>query len=192
MTFNAEEATHLIRNRRSVFTSDYSGDRVPDEVIELMLENANWAPTHKFTEPWRFKVYCDEGMKTLAEIHQNTYKDSGKKSDDGKLKKFESKFKKCSHIIAICMKRHKSIPKMEEIAAVSAAVQNMHLTASANGVGCYWSTGGITYMEEANKYFDLGKKDLLMGFLYVGVPKKGKWPKSKRKDISKKVEWVRE
>lgn len=80
---------------------------------------------------------------------------------------------------------------MEEIAAVAAAVQNMHLTATAHGVGCYWSTGGVTYDKNANSFFDLGEKDLLMGFLYIGMPKKAKWPKGKRKSIDKKVKWVR-
>ncbi len=190
MEFNKEEANHLIRNRRSIFPADYSGERVPDEVIETMLENANWAPTHKFTEPWRFTVFCDEGLQEFVAIHGKAKE--GKKTDQDKLDKLTKKLRKCSHIIAIGMKRDKSLPEMEEIAAVAAAVQNMYLTATANGVGCYWSTGGLTYKDEAKKFFGLKKKDMLMGFLYVGMPKKDKWPKGKRKSIDKKVDWVRE
>ncbi|MBK8192225.1 MAG: nitroreductase family protein [Lewinellaceae bacterium] len=26
-------------------------------LIEQLLENANWAPTHRLTEPWRFQVF---------------------------------------------------------------------------------------------------------------------------------------
>jgi len=29
------------------------GKHVDNAIIQQMLENANWAPTHKLTEPWR-------------------------------------------------------------------------------------------------------------------------------------------
>ncbi len=60
---------------------------------------------------------------------------------------------------------------MEEIAATAAAVQNMHLTAHAYGLGAYWSTGGITFIEEAKALFNLGPDDKLMGFFYLGYIK---------------------
>lgn len=192
MTFDKEQIAELIRTRRSVYPKSYSDDRVPDDIISEMLESANWAPTHKMTEPWRFTVFCDEGIEAFAEFQAERYiKSSGKKPDKDKIKKLKSKPLMCSHIISIGMKRHKSIPKMEEISAVAAAVQNMQLTATAHGVGCYWSTGGVTYDKDANSFFDLGEKDLLMGFLYIGMPKKDKWPKGKRKAIEKKVRWVK-
>ena len=55
------------------------------------------------------------------------------------------------------MKRHadKNIPEFEEIAAVACAVQNMHLTAAAYNVGCYWTTGGVTNNEAAKPFFGL-------------------------------------
>ena len=43
----------LIRQRRSIFPKDFSAEhRLPLNVIEEMLEAANWAPTHGKTEPW--------------------------------------------------------------------------------------------------------------------------------------------
>lgn len=192
MTYDKAQISELIKNRRSIFPKNYTGERVPDEAIAEMLESANWAPTHKMTEPWRFTVFCDEGIEAFANFQAELYlKSAGKKPDKEKIKKLKSKPLMCSHIISIGMKRDKSIPKMEEIAAVAAAVQNMHLMATALGVGCYWSTGGVTYDKNANSFFDLKEKDMLMGFLYIGMPKSGKWPKGKRKPIDKKVKWVR-
>ncbi|MGL1885359.1 MAG: nitroreductase [Reichenbachiella sp.] len=192
MTFDSNEVTRLLQNRRSIFTKQFSGERVLDEIIEEMLENANWAPTYKRTEPWRFQVFCDEGLKTLGKMQVEIYeKSQGKKVDKDKLKKLKKKPLECSHVIAIGMKRHKSIKEVEEVCAVAAAVQNMHLTATAHGVGCYWSTGGVTWLDEAKPYFGLGEKDLLLGFLFVGMPKKDKIPEGKRKSIDKKVTWVK-
>jgi hypothetical protein len=64
----------------------------------------------------------------------------------------------------------------------------MYLTATVYGIGCYWGSGGITYMEKAKTFFGLGEKDRLLGFLYIGVPKK--WPKGKRNPINDKITWI--
>ena len=45
--FNTSEINRLIRERRSVYPAQYSGEKVDDSIIEQMLENANWAPNHK-------------------------------------------------------------------------------------------------------------------------------------------------
>ena len=158
MTVNPEMLNEVIQKRRSVFQQQYSGESVPEDIIRQMLKNANWAPTHKFTEPWRFIVFTGNGLKILAEFQANLYKEVTTK--DGSFK--EERYQKLltqpmlsSYIIAVCMKRDekKSVPEVEEIGAVFCAVENMHLTAAAYGVGAYLSTGGITYFEEAKEFF---------------------------------------
>ena len=192
---NAVELNKLIRSRRSVFPKNYSGEKVPDEVIKQMLENANWAPTHKFTEPWRFVVFTGDGLKQLAYFQSECYKQvttaDGTFRED-KYLALQSKPMESSHIIAIGMKRDESkrLPAWEELGAVFCAVENMYLTATAYGVGCYLSTGGITNFEEAKSFFGLGLEDKLCGFLHVGIPK-GEIPDSRRKSIDEKVKWVR-
>lgn len=193
MDYDINDINRLIKNRRSIFPKLYSGEPVPREVIENMLENANWAPTHKFTEPWRFTVFSGNGIKELAEFQSTMYRARAEAQgtfDESKYQKLRTKPMLASYIIAIGMKRdgEKRIPEMEEIAAVSCAVQNMYLTATAYGVGCYWSTGGVTFWEEAKPFFDLGKEDRLMGFLFVGMPKSGKFS-SKRGPWNAKVNW---
>lgn len=188
-----ELVNQAIRNRRSIYTSMFSGEIVDDQVIEQMLENANWAPTHKLTEPWRFIVFKEEGLKKLAIFQSELYKKVSERNGNYDQKKFDklaSKPLECSHIIAIGMKRHEVVPEVEEVCSVAAAVQNMWITASARGVGCYWSTGGITFYEEAKLFFGLESQDQLLGFLFIGMPKSDKWPQGKRKPIADKVQWV--
>lgn len=189
------EVDQLIRQRRSVFPKDYTGEIVKDEIINQMLENANWAPTHKFTEPWRFVVFSGEGLKQLAAFQSECYKVVTTANDTYREDRYQSlqiKPMESSHIIAIGMKRDeaKRLPEWEELAAVFCAVQNMCLTATAYGIGCYLSTGGITNFEEAKSFFGLGPHDKLCGFLHVGIPK-GNVPDSRRKPVSEKVKWVR-
>ena len=193
----AQAISHLMQNRRSIYPTMYSGEPVPDMVIRQMLENANWAPTHKLTEPWRFVVFKGDGIRKLATFQAGLYKKTAVEAGNFQEEKYEKLLKKpllCSHIIAIGMERHEmaKIPAVEEVCAVAAAVQNMWLTASAFKVGCYWSTGGVTFNEKAKPFFGLSKADQLLGFLYMGMPKEGKWPQGRRKPVADKVKWVDE
>lgn len=189
-----EEINILIRKRRSVFQADYTGERVDDVVINQMLENANWAPTHKMTEPWRFIVFTGEGLKTLAELQSDYYKKYTTADGSFKEARYQNLLTKpllSSHIIAVFMKRDagRSVPEIEEAGAVFCAIQNMYLTATAYGIGCYLSTGGITYFDGAAEPFGFGEDDKLIGFLHVGIPKSP--PRdSKRTPVAEKARWV--
>jgi nitroreductase len=55
-------------------------------------------------------------------------------------------------------------------------------------VGAYWSTGGVTYLEEAKSFFGLEEKDKLLGFFYVGEIAKPS-PDNTRNPIEEKVTW---
>lgn len=193
---NAETINALIRNRRSIFPRDYTGEKVDDSIINQMLENANWAPTHKFTEPWRFIVYSGEGRKKLGATQAAVYEKKSKADgtfDETKYNNFLTKPLESSHIILVYMKRdsNKSIPEMEELGSTFIALQNMHLTASALGVGAYLSTGGVTFYKEANEAFGLAPEDKIIGFFHVGMPKHTNQV-SRRNPIEEKVKWINE
>ncbi len=190
----ANKVNELIRNRRSVFQNQYTGEKVDDAIVRQMLENANWAPTHKLTEPWRFVVYTGEGLKKLATLQSDLYKRLTTADGSYKEDRYQNLLTKpslSSHIIVIGMKRdeRKSVPEVEEIGAVFCAVENMYLTASGYGIGGYLSTGGITYFEEAKQLFGLGKDDKLLGFFHVGHVKKT-FPEGRRRPLAEKMTWV--
>jgi nitroreductase len=188
------EFNSLIKSRRSVFPKDYTGEKVDDSIVKQMLENANWAPTHKFTEPWRFIVYTGEGMKKLAELQASVYKKKTEADGTYKEERYQNLLVKpfeSSHIIVVYMKRDekKSIPEIEELGAAFCAIQNMHLTATAYGVGAYLSTGGITFFKESNEAFGLTPEDIILGFFHVGIPKHTNQV-SRRNPIEEKVTWI--
>lgn len=192
MQYNIEQINHLIRHRRTVYPELFDPERkVPDEIVWQLLENANWAPTHGLTQPWRFKVFAGAGIQQLIDFQTDLYKQVTPEDSFVQVKydKLINRPEVASHIISIGMKRDEKIREMEEIEAVACAVQNMQLTAWAYGVGSFWSSGGITYKEEAKAYFDLGEQDKLLGFLYLGYAAKP--PKdSRRGDIKEKLSWV--
>src|SRR5580765_332766 len=191
--FDTEQVNLLIRSRRSVFPDQYvAGRKIPDEIIQQLLENANWAPSHKLTEPWRFTVFTEKGLQTFARFQSDLYrKNAGEKFKQDKYEKLLKTPLACSHIISLGMKRNPVVPEVEEIAAVACAVQNLYLSTVAYGLGGYWTTGGVTYDKEAKTFFGLGEEDKLMGFFYLGyvqIPS----VQSSRKPIAEKTSWVRE
>lgn len=194
MNFNPESLNEVIANRRSIFQQQYNGEQVNDSIVHQILENANWAPTHKLTEPWRFIVFTGKGLEKLARFQGEIYKRVTQVDNSFKDERYQNLITKpmqSSHIIAIGMKRDpkRSVPEIEEVGAVFCAIQNMYLTATAYGVGAYLSTGGITYFEEAKEFFGLEPEDKLIGFFHLGMPKIDN-PKGNRKPVEPKVEWI--
>ncbi len=183
-----------IRNRRSVFSSQFDQSRrVPDEIVMEILHNANAAPSHKLTEPWRFTIFTGNGLEKLGRLQSEIYKaNAGERFKQNKFENLQTAPKLCSHVIAIGCKRSIGvIPELEEVAAVSCAVQNIYLSLDAHGIGGYWSTGGITFMEEAKQLVGLEAHDLFMGFFYLGyvqVPSVHRTPSA----LEPKITWIRE
>mmetsp|Transcript_25178 Transcript_25178/g.62064 ORF Transcript_25178/g.62064 Transcript_25178/m.62064 type:complete len:195 (-) Transcript_25178:1049-1633(-) len=138
-----------ILHRRSVFPKQYSEEIVDKSVIVEMLEAARWAPTHNLTEPWKFIVFSSkESLESLGEFLAMQYKDScaqsGKQFSEAKYKKKASNALKSSFVIALICDAHKAKnPVVEEICSVAMAVQNMHLVATAHGVGAYWYVSSL-------------------------------------------------
>jgi len=195
MKYNVEEINNLMRNRRSVFPDQFeAGKHIPDEIVQQIVENATWAPNHGHTEPWHFVVFTGDGLKKLAEFQCQMYKESaGEKYKEATYQKLQKNPLLASHVIALCMKRdpNKKHPEVEEIAAVSCAVENIYLSTTAYELGGYWTTGGVTYNPKAKSFFGLGDEDRLLGFFYLGyvaIPSGA----GKRKPLDEKVVWVKD
>lgn len=192
--FDSSPFNAVVQQRRSIYPYQFiKGKKIPDEIIWQILENANRAPTHKLTEPWRFTVFSGEGLSGFAQLQMDIYtKYAGEKFKEKKLKNLAEYPLMASHVIAIGMKRttNISIPETEEIIATACAIENIYLSVAAYGLGGYLSTGGITYLQEAKPFFDLEESDLLIGFFYMGYPDIINNPLSKRGPVKEKVRWI--
>ena len=182
---NKETLNSIIRNRKSIYPNDYTGDEIPDNLIKEILLNANHAPTHRMTQPWFFKVYKNESKQKLIDV---VSKIDESKISKIKLDKFIQKINDSNTVISIFLNRDKKerLPEWEEIAAVSMAVQNMWLTCYVNNIGSYWSTPG--FIHEYGNLIKLDNNQSSLGFFFMGVYDHKESPKL-RDDINTKVEW---
>lgn len=157
-----------ISERRSIYPHQFKTETVEDSTVKKLLELANWAPTHRKTEPWRFKVMTGEFKDKAGAFFKDIYIKTTENPKNIKAKKIEEKFKLSSHVIVVCMQRDpaESVPEWEEIAATAMAVQNIWLASASMNVGMYWSTPAFK-----NKFSELSllnDGEICLGFLYLG------------------------
>ena len=185
----------LIRSRRTIKPPMMSDAAVSDEDLHAILENANWAPSHGLTQPWRFRIYRGAAKDKLADDFANLYETAipPEEQKEGKADKLRQMPRLAPVVILVCMERQKNekIREIEEIEAVACAVQNMHLTATSRSLGAFWSTPPFLYKPEMNAYLGLGEKDRCLGIFYLGHPAEpDKWPKGRRQSIDDRIEFV--
>ena len=197
MKYNLSEITEVIKDRRTIYPEFYSDRNIHKEQIEVILNNAIWAPTHGMTQPWQFSVFINDGKQVLsdklAELYQqNTPAES---FSETKFNKLKNRPLKAGAIIAVSLKRDvkEKISELEEIEAVACAIQNMHLTCTAWGLGAFWSTPKLIYTQEMSTFLNLNAKGKCLGLFYIGyVEEDYVWPKGQRKPIEYCTTWVSE
>lgn len=187
------EISDLIHRRRAIFPKTYlPGKPIERALIEQLLENANWAPTHRLTEPWRFRVFHSEESRNSLGAYLSEFYQKITPPDlfsEEKMKKNGENPLLSGAVIAIVMQRdpEERIPEFEEIAAVAMAVQNMWLTCAALGLGCYWSTPRAAL--EADGFLGLQPGQRCLGLFYLGWHEMPELA-GKRKPVAEKVVWM--
>lgn len=169
-----------------------NGHKIPNGHIAALLELADWAPTHGYTEPWRFVVY--ENPTEFCHQHAELYKEGVKPEDfnEATYNNLQHQGDKVSHVIITIMQRGDlpKIPPFEEIAAVSSAIQNILLGATALNMASFWSTGGAILKPAMKAFLQLREEDNVMGVLYLGYA--DQTAEGKRNiPLEKKVKWVK-
>ena len=195
MRLKQEESIEWIASRRSVFPKEFEEGSLSETEIELLLEAAKWAPTHKSTEPWRFSVIMSPEKKTkLINLQVEALFASKGESEmtAAKAGKFRMIGEKSSAIIAIVMKRdiQERIPVNEELWAVACAVQNIHLHSASLNIGGYWSTGAMTNDDSIREFLNLEEDDIHMGWFYLGRYSKTKTLAKPRMIQEDYVNWM--
>ena len=190
----AEVVLENIKLRRTIKPKEFLPVTIADDIIQDILESANWAPNHGRTEPWRLTVFSGLGIEKYVDIINKVFEETPdhlKKPE--KLAKWTGNAPYASHIIAFGVKRTENcaLPHVEEVCAVACAAQNMMLTATAHNVASYWSSG-IAHMPTAAAEFGLdGKEDQMLGFLHLGLVEKGIEAGDRKTPVDSKVTWVK-
>jgi nitroreductase len=192
MQYNLSEITELIRNRRSIAPENYTDRQVHQEQVELLLNNAIWAPNHGMTQPWRFVVFANESKNRLkdAMVEAMTQGVDPMDINPAVLDRMQLRVNKASVAIAICLHRDPAakVPEWEEVAAMGAAIQNLHLTAEAYGLAGFWATPGVINKPSFQEFLGLDENTRCKGIFYLGYPVVQEY-KSHRKPLEYVTKW---
>jgi len=138
-----------IQLRRSVRAFD--SRPIPDEILLKILESARWAPSAINYQPWHFIVVTDaEKREILSQA------------------RFAKVLRESPVVIVGCGDQKKS-PKWHVI-DVAIAMQNMILTATAEGLGSCWI--GSFHEDEVKSLLNIPENYKIIALMALGYPRK--------------------
>lgn len=182
-----------MRARRSV--GKMKPERPPREKIERILQAATYAPNHHEVEPWRFFVLSGKAREEvgafLAKSLMEKLPDITSEKSQAALAKERHKLMRAPVVIAVASLKP-NMPKVidiENVEAVSAAIQNMLLAAQEEGLASIWRTGDGVYNPEIKAYLGIEPEEHIVGFVYLGyaaVPVSPREPTH----FEKKTRWM--
>ena len=133
-----DELAGLIRSRRTSMLVDKQRP-VPRHMVQQLCDLAQWAPNHRRTWPWRFAVAEGDGRARLGELIADAMELHGDPPE--KVSKTRGKYLRTPTTLIVGSAAGDSdLRTAENRDAVAAGVQNILLTASANGLASYWSS----------------------------------------------------
>ena len=163
----------------------------PDEIL-AMLQAGTQAPNHRMTQPWRFYVLGPEARRTYGEV-------LGKR----KAKKVEDPAAAEATVERVA-KEHADLPAMlavamtldanpeireEDYAATMMAIQNIALSATAQGLGVHIKTGAVMDDPIARNAVGVPPEERIVATLHVGEPAEIP-PARARRDVAEVTRWV--
>jgi len=159
------DALEAIRKRRSV--RKYTGDPIPRQDLETIVDAGRLAATGSNRQPWDFIVVTDRAMID-------------------KLKVAAEWMEKAGAIIAVVMDPS-SRWWLEDGAA---AVENMLIASTALGYGSCWLEGyTLSHEEEFKKLLGIPTEKRLLTLVPIGVPVE--WPTKPKKSLAEVMHWER-
>ena len=144
----------LIRSRRSV--RRYLPDRVPDEVLQQILEAGRWAPSANNQQPWALVVVQDEQVRKQVAQHATYYLARHARVDEAPV------------LIVMCSQVRSRTSRTTARGDVSMAGMQMMLQAKALGVGTCWVDG--LERDEISKILRIPDYLQIVGLMTVGFP----------------------
>ena len=179
------ELWEAINGRRSV--GKVKPDKVERELIDKLLEAAVMAPCHGMTEPWRFIVMTGDGRRRLGEAYARI---AGTAEPSLAAEHMRKAYRAPVVIAVACSPSDRpKVVRIEEFAAVHAAVQNMLLAAHALGLGAIWRSGDPMFHPIMKETFELGEQEELVALVYIGYSETQP-PAPKRKPAEALTTWL--
>jgi nitroreductase len=143
-----------IRARRT--HKQYGREPVPEASVRELVELARWAPNHKLTSPWRFRLLGDSTRARIGELVPE--------AEALKLRRAPTL------LLVTCVPSEDPVLAAEDVQATAAAVQTLLLAATARGLASYWRTPRCFREPEVRDVVGLDDAEVVVALVHLGVP----------------------
>lgn len=190
----AEQWLELIQSRRSI--RRFQPDIVPSEIIEKLLDAANWAPSAHNRQPWRFAVIADPELKQYlastmgARLREDLMADGlAEETIERDVTRSYRRITSAPLLILVCLSmedmdrysddRRQQHENTMAIQSTAMAGQNLLLAAQALDIGACWMCAPLFCPEAVKGCLQLPATWQLQGLIAVGYPAET-WEKTRR------------
>ena len=162
-----------IRARRT--HKQYGPQPVSNKTLRALLDLARFAPNHKLTQPWRFRVL---GPAIRAQIEA-----LAGEQEAVKLRRAPTL------VLATAVLSGDPLADEEDLHATACAVYAVLLGATARGLASYWRTPKCLREPDVRASLDLGRDERVVALIHLG-PALGEPPVKARAPLDAIVEFV--
>jgi nitroreductase len=150
------ELEQAIRTRRT--HKAFSPEPLDRTTLDELFELACWAPNHKLTNPWRFRVLGPLALQRLKDA-----------AGDPVL---AAKLDRAPTLVAVSTTRSGDpVLDDEDALATGTAAYIVLLAAHGRGLAGYWRTPAILRTEAGRAALHVPDDERLLGLLYLGHPR---------------------
>lgn len=165
------EVFEAIAGRRTV--KAFTGPALTPAELEPLFDAARWAPNHKLTEPWRFRVVGEATRSALKIAAAGVAVAHAPDGSDAELigAVAAKKLDRAPTLIAVsCVRNADPVLEAEDFAATAVASYIVLLAAHARGLAGYWRTPEVLRDNAGTEALGIGPEEDVLGLLYLGRP----------------------
>ena len=148
------ETGEAIRARRT--HKQYLPEPVGEATVRDLVELARFAPNHKLTNPWRFRLL---GPETRARIDEVVGENEAAKLGRAP-----------TLVLVTAVLSEDPVLAEEDLLAAGCAVYAMLLGATERGLASYWRSPHCFREEPVRSLLGLAENEVLVGLVHLGPP----------------------
>lgn len=150
------ELEQAIRTRRT--HKAYAPEPVDRQTLDELFELARWAPNHKLTNPWRFRVLGPQALERLKAASEDPIA--------------AAKLNRAPTLVAVTATQSGDpVMDEEDVLAAAAAAYVVLLAAHGRGLAGYWRTPGVLRTAAGRAALDVPYDERVLGLLHLGHPR---------------------
>ena len=150
------ELEHAIRTRRT--HKAYAPRPLDRETLDELFELARWAPNHKLTNPWRFRVLGPRALERLKGAVEDPIA--------------AAKLDRAPTLVAVtAVQSGDPALDEEDLLATATAAYVVLLAAHGRGLAGYWRTPGVLRTAQGRVALGIPDDEHVLGLLHLGHPR---------------------